>query len=92
LPISGSAGVSRASRSAYPRGQGRIVQSLKTILLALAIIDDIMAILVITLFYTDEHSTQSLVLGSGWLGARGAQAIALKRQRPLAMTWLCSVL
>jgi NhaA family Na+:H+ antiporter len=46
---------------------GRAVStSLKTFLLALAIIDDLMAIIVIAVFYTDDLSTMSLVLaGAG---------------------------
>src|SRR5580704_7653481 len=55
---------------------GRAVPpSLRTFLLALAIIDDLMAIIVIALFYTDELSTLALMLGG--IGVAGLVALNL---------------
>lgn len=55
---------------------GRAVPgSLKTFLLALAIVDDLMAIIAIAIFYTDELSVLSLLLGG--IGVAGLVAFNL---------------
>jgi NhaA family Na+:H+ antiporter len=74
---------------------GRAVPpSLKTFLLALAIIDDLMAIVVIAVFYTAELSTMSLLLGG--LGVAGLAALNLCGVRKPSLyavvgvfTWVC---
>jgi NhaA family Na+:H+ antiporter len=74
---------------------GRAVPaSLKTFLLALAIIDDLMAIVVIAVFYTDELSIVSLVLAA--IGVSSLVALNLLDVRKPALyilagifTWVC---
>jgi len=74
---------------------GRAVPaSLKAFLLALAIIDDLMAIIVIALFYTDELSTVSLILAG--IGIAALAALNLFGVRKVAVyivagvfTWVC---
>jgi NhaA family Na+:H+ antiporter len=74
---------------------GRTVPaSLKTFLLALAIIDDLLAIVVIAVFYTDELSTLSLLLGG--IGVAGLAALNLFNVRQPSLyvvvgvfTWVC---
>src|SRR5580704_495766 len=74
---------------------GRAVPaSLKTFLLALAIIDDLMAIIVIAIFYTAELSPLSLLLGG--LGVAGLAALNLFDVRKPSLyavvgvfTWVC---
>src|SRR5438105_1960837 len=74
---------------------GRAVPaSLKTFLLALAIIDDLLAIVVIAIFYTDELSALSLLLGG--IGVAGLAALNLFNVRQPSLyvvigvfTWVC---
>jgi Na+:H+ antiporter, NhaA family len=74
---------------------GRAVPaSLKTFLLALAIIDDLMAIVVIAIFYTDELSAPALLLGG--IGIAGLVALNLFNVRKPSLyvvvgvfTWVC---
>jgi Na+:H+ antiporter, NhaA family len=74
---------------------GRAVPpSLKTFLLALAIIDDLMAIVVIAVFYTADLSPVSLLLGG--LGVAGLAALNLFDVRRPSLyavvgvfTWVC---
>jgi Na+:H+ antiporter, NhaA family len=74
---------------------GRAVPpSLKAFLLALAIIDDLLAIIVIAVFYTDELSALSLLLGG--IGVAGLAALNLFNVRQLSLyvlvgmfTWVC---
>jgi len=74
---------------------GRAVPaSLKMFLLALAIIDDLMAIIVIAVFYTDELSAVALLLGG--IGVAGLVALNLLNVRTLSLyivvgvfTWVC---
>ena len=74
---------------------GRAVPaSLKAFLLALAIIDDLMAIIVIAVFYTDELSTVSLILAG--IGIAALAALNLFGVRKVAVyivagvfTWVC---
>jgi Na+:H+ antiporter, NhaA family len=74
---------------------GRAVPgSLKTFLLALAIIDDLMAIIIIAVFYTDALSLISLALAS--LGIAGLVVLNLLDARKPALyvlfglfTWVC---
>jgi Na+:H+ antiporter, NhaA family len=68
--------------------------SLKMFLLALAIIDDLMAIIAIAAFYTDELSTVSLILAA--IGVAGLIGLNLLKVRDLspyvvvaAFTWVC---
>jgi Na+:H+ antiporter, NhaA family len=74
---------------------GRAVPtSLKTFLLALAIIDDLMAIVVIAVFYTNELSTVSLVLAGIGLSALAALNLFDARNPALyvvvgVFTWVC---
>jgi Na+:H+ antiporter, NhaA family len=74
---------------------GRAVPtSLKTFLLALAIIDDLMAIIVIAVFYTEKLSTVALLLSG--IGVAGLIALNLLNVRTLSLyivvgvlTWVC---
>ena len=74
---------------------GRAVPaSLKMFLLALAIIDDLMAIIVIAIFYTDDLSTPALLLGG--IGIVGLVALNLLNVRKPSLyavvgvfTWVC---
>jgi len=74
---------------------GRAVPaSLKTFLLALAIIDDLLAIVVIAIFYTDELSALSLLLGA--IGVAGLVALNLFNVCQASLyvvvgvfTWVC---
>jgi NhaA family Na+:H+ antiporter len=74
---------------------GRAVpRSLKTFLLTLAIIDDLMAIIVIAIFYTDELSLISLALAG--VGIAGLAVLNLTDVRKPALyllfglfTWVC---
>jgi NhaA family Na+:H+ antiporter len=74
---------------------GRAVPaSLKMFLLALAIIDDLMAIIVIAIFYTDDLSTFSLMLAG--VGVAGLVALNLLDARKPSLyvvvgviTWVC---
>jgi Na+:H+ antiporter, NhaA family len=74
---------------------GRAVPtSLKTFLLALAIIDDLMAIVVIAIFYTDDLSAPALLLGG--IGIAGLVALNLLNVRKPSLyavvgvfTWVC---
>jgi NhaA family Na+:H+ antiporter len=68
--------------------------SLKMFLLALAIVDDLMAIIVIAIFYTDELSVLSLLLGG--IGVAGLVALNLFDVRKASLyvvagvfTWVC---
>jgi NhaA family Na+:H+ antiporter len=74
---------------------GRAVPtSLKMFLLALAIIDDLMAIVVIAIFYTEDLSALALLLGG--VGVAGLIALNLFNVRKLSLyivvgvfTWVC---
>jgi len=74
---------------------GRAVPaSLKMFLLALAIIDDLMAIIVIAIFYTDDLSALALALGG--IGVAGLVALNLLDVRKPSLyavvgvfTWVC---
>jgi Na+:H+ antiporter, NhaA family len=74
---------------------GRAVPaSLKMFLLALAIIDDLMAIIVIAIFYTDDLSALALLLGG--IGVAGLVALNLLDVRKPSLycvvgvfTWVC---
>jgi NhaA family Na+:H+ antiporter len=74
---------------------GRAVPtSLKMFLLALAIIDDLMAIIVIAVFYTEDLSAVALLLGG--IGVVGLIALNLLNVRTLSLyivvgvfTWVC---
>jgi Na+:H+ antiporter, NhaA family len=74
---------------------GRAVPtSLKMFLLALAIIDDLMAIIVIAVFYTEDLSAVALLLGG--IGVVGLIGLNLQNVRTLSLyivvgvfTWVC---
>jgi NhaA family Na+:H+ antiporter len=74
---------------------GRAVPlSLKTFLLALAIIDDLMAIIVIAIFYTDDLSTLSLMLaGVGIAVLAALNLLGVRKAAPYVLvglyTWVC---
>ena len=74
---------------------GRAVPpSLKMFLLALAIIDDLMAIIVIALFYTDELSAIALLLGAVGVAALVAlNLLGVRKPSPYVVvgvfTWVC---
>ena len=76
---------------------GRVVPaSLKMFLLALAIIDDLMAIVVIAIFYTEDLSELALALGG--IGVAGLVALNLHNVRKPApyvivglFTWVCVI-
>lgn len=72
----------------------RVPASLKIFLLALAIVDDLAAIAIIAVFYTDELSTTALFLGIG--GVAVLAAMNLMKVRNLGMfiligivMWVC---
>ena len=74
---------------------GRAVPpSLRMFLLALAIIDDLMAIIVIAIFYTDELSTIALFLGAvGVAGLVALNMLDVRKPAPYVVlgvfTWVC---
>jgi NhaA family Na+:H+ antiporter len=74
---------------------GRAVPaSLKTFLLALAIIDDLMAIIVIAIFYTDDLSVLALALGGVGVAALAVLNLLDVRKPSLYLvvglfTWVC---
>ena len=74
---------------------GRAVPaSLKTFLLALAILDDLLAILVIAFFYTDELSHLALLLGGAGVAALILlNLLGVRRLSPYVLvgvfTWVC---
>lgn len=74
---------------------GRAVPpSLKMFLLALAIIDDLMAIIVIAIFYTDELSAIALLLGAvGVAGLVALNLLNVRKPSPYVVvgvfTWVC---
>jgi len=73
---------------------GRIPIGLKVFLLAVAIFDDLGAIVIIALFYTADLSTLSLVLAAGVLAIMAALNLAgVKRIAPYALLgivlWVC---
>jgi Na+:H+ antiporter, NhaA family len=74
---------------------GRAVPaSLKMFLLALAIIDDLMAIIAIAIFYTDELSAVALMLGGGGVAVLAALNLFNVRKPSIyavvgVFTWIC---
>ena len=73
---------------------GRAVPSLKTLLLALAIIDDLMAIIVIAIFYTADLSAVALALGGVGVAALVVLNLFDLRKPALYLvvglfTWVC---
>ena len=69
-------------------------KELKILLLSLAIIDDVAAIIIIAVFYTDNLSFLSLSLGAlGLLGAIGCNLFGVKRVAPYILIgifmWVC---
>jgi NhaA family Na+:H+ antiporter len=69
----------------------KVPLALKVFLVALAIADDIGAVLVIALFYTSEISWISLLFGAGLLGVL-AEANRVDIRRPLVYVFLGSLL
>ena len=72
----------------------RVPVSLKVFLLALAIIDDIGAILIIAIFYTADLSIESLMLGiAGFLGLIALNRSGVKNITPYVLIglfiWVC---
>ncbi|MEM9062449.1 MAG: Na+/H+ antiporter NhaA [Pseudomonadota bacterium] len=72
----------------------RVPPSLKIFLLALAIVDDLAAIAIIALFYTDDLSTTALFLGLGGLAVLGAMNLAGARNLGMfiligLVMWVC---
>lgn len=72
----------------------RVPPSLKVFILALAIIDDLGAILIIALFYTDHLSTTAVVAGFVAIGALGIiNRLGTRQAWPYllvgAILWLC---
>lgn len=72
----------------------RLPKELKIILLSLAIIDDVAAIVIIAIFYTDNLSLISLGLGSiGVVGAIALNIFGVKRIAPYILIgifmWVC---
>ena len=72
----------------------RVPASLKIFLLALAIVDDLAAIVIIALFYTDNLSIEALALGA--IGLGGLLALNLLKVRQIApyilvglFLWVC---
>lgn len=71
-----------------------VPRSLKTFLLALAIIDDLLAIIVIAIFYTDELSEIMLLLaGIGIAGLVALNLLNVRKPAPYVLlgilTWIC---
>jgi len=72
----------------------RVPISLKIFLLALAILDDLGAIVIIAFFYTDDLSVGSLLLGAGGLAALVAlNRAGVRRNAPYVLVgvfiWVC---
>ena len=72
----------------------RVAPSLKIFLLALAIVDDLAAIAIIAVFYTDELSTTALFLGLGGLAVLGGMNLAGVRNLGMfvivgLVMWVC---
>ncbi|MEL7468169.1 MAG: Na+/H+ antiporter NhaA [Pseudomonadota bacterium] len=72
----------------------RVAPSLKIFLLALAIVDDLAAIAIIAVFYTDELSTTALFLGLGGLAVLGGMNFAGVRNLGMfvivgLVMWVC---
>ncbi len=72
----------------------RVPLGLRLFLLTLAIVDDLVAILIIAVFYTSELSTLSLVLAGGCIAALLALNLAGVRRFPIYLVlgvalWLC---
>jgi Na+:H+ antiporter, NhaA family len=71
-----------------------VPKSLKMLLLALAIIDDLLAIVVIAAFYTDELSVGALLLGGGGVAVLAAlNLLGIRKLSPYVVvgvfTWVC---
>ena len=69
-------------------------KEIKILLLSLAIIDDVAAIIIIALFYTDNLSVMALSLGSlGVISAIGLNVMGVKRIAPYILIgifmWIC---
>ncbi|MCO5166466.1 MAG: Na+/H+ antiporter NhaA [Planctomycetes bacterium] len=62
----------------------RVPVALKVFLMALAVVDDIGAVLVIAVFYTDQLHLPPLLLGVGAIAAAAAANLLLGVRRPLA--------
>ncbi len=68
----------------------RVPLALKVFLTALAIVDDIIAVMVIALFYTGEISWSSLAVGAGFMGALVvANLLGVRRLLVYALLGIC---